>query len=438
MKIIKTKDYFAKLSSYRYATNIITIFSSLIYSFLVANILGPENYGTISYVLAFLINIPSLLGFVAINELIIVYTAKFNSKKLFKKTFTATLVLLGLITILVILLANSLTAFLNKGTVEIIHLASILIILSPLSVLFQSFFSGLKKFGFLLKAIIIEKFITISLIIILLVFLKQGLLAIIYTNIIVYSVMLVIYTLTFRKQKLAEKKLPKEPIKKFLKQSTFANILKAFSSQLDLWLIGTLLTPFSLGVMYLIKRFTTYIYESSQMAIAEVAFPFLSEIGSEKQKLENYTTFFLKAQVILNVILSVAFLIGVTVVINVFFPQYTGGIIILPILTVGYLFSVSMPLTRLIKSINKNNLLYNGFIISIMLSLILGFTLIPTYGLIGAAIVIMSQKIIFSEYMLFIVKKQGYNIKVIPSIKDLRFFYSILKELAKNTLKKIS
>src|SRR3989338_4453683 len=66
-----------------YANKGILLLTGIIYTFLIANILGPEDYGLVNYVISFLVTMLNLIGMYTVLKISTIFTAKKKSKKLF-------------------------------------------------------------------------------------------------------------------------------------------------------------------------------------------------------------------------------------------------------------------------------------------------------------------------------------------------------------------
>jgi O-antigen/teichoic acid export membrane protein len=428
-------EYFSKLLAFKYASELIIICFALFFSFFAANLLGPEKYGLITYLMGFIGGLPLIFGFEAFYDLLKVYSSKTKSRQLVKKIMLFAGLSLLILFVLIILFANNLQLFLQKGDVDLIMLLSILVFLVPVAPLLQSILSGFKSFGKILKLVILEKvFDLVGLLVFFFVF-DLGFLSVFFARVFSLCAIIVLSVFFIKKLDFAKTNVSWDGIKKFSSQSVISNILKGLSIQLELWMFGSLLTLGAFGIFYLIKRISLYSFDTIQNALSEVLLPFLSE-QSKKEVLIEYTSKAIKFQVLLNLVLFVLFVTAVPFLISILFPKYVEGVLIIPLLGIGFLFNFSAPLSRLIKSINKNWILGVSFGISLLFILIFGFLLIPTVGLYGAAIVFASNKILMSFILLFSCYFVGYKVEVIPRKKDLIFFILSIKKLIKLILKK--
>jgi O-antigen/teichoic acid export membrane protein len=418
--------YFARLSIMKYSSELVVLFFSLFYSFLAANILGPEKYGLVSYLMAFVAGVPFLFGFEALLDYLKVFVARYKSKAIIKTTIiSGSLLLLGFF-VLTILFSSEIVKIAGKGTPELVVLFSALIFVMPLMMLTQAVFAGSKQFGKLFKLVIFEKLSEIILLIFFLFVLKLDYLSMFFSTLMSFSLVCLISLYRVSKIKFDEKAVAsKKESFYFLKGSWISNLIKGFSNQAEVWVFGFTLNLFDFGVFYLVKRITTYVYESPQMALSDVILPFLSE-ESSKTKLEEYTSKVLKFQFLLNLAVSVFFVTLVPVLLFVFFPKYVTDYFVFPLLAIGLAFNLSYPIARLLRAVNKNYFVSIAHLAYIISCLIFGLILIPAYGILGAAFCLAASKVVVFISFFALATHLGYKIDFIPRISDIQFFANSL------------
>jgi len=77
---------FVKSGLFSYGNKLVLLLTGLTYTYLIANALEPELYGSIMYLLAFVGNLVYLFGTEMGTNVITVFTPKFKSRKLFITT----------------------------------------------------------------------------------------------------------------------------------------------------------------------------------------------------------------------------------------------------------------------------------------------------------------------------------------------------------------
>ena len=416
-------DYFAKLVLFKYSSVAFSMGSSILYSFFAANILGPEGYGPISYLLIFMASLPNIFGFGAIYDIVNVYAAKGLMRSVMSKIISLSLGALLLLAVLSFAFSGMFSSAIQNVDQVSFVLALAVLVMVPFSLVLEGFFSGKKNFGKILKLTMLEKGIDLVGLLFFLLVLNQGPLSMVYSKIISATVIAVSYALLFRKTSLEKKEIAHKEVKKFAISSLIMNLVKGWSVQADVVFLMALLEPRALGLFYLLQRLQAYVIDTPANAIAEVVLPFLSEESSNKHKMESYTNLVLKFQFILNVGSVVIFLAIVPYVLYFFFPAYVGLTAVLPVFSIGLLFYFSDSLSKLAKSTNHNHMLTRQFAFRIVALVILAYLLIPPYGLLGAVIVFMLLRVMSSFYMLAELRLAGFKLSFIPRLSDIRLFY---------------
>ncbi len=416
-------ESFAKLSAFQYVAQIVTIVSAIFYSFIAANVLGPEKYGLIYYLMGFLVGIPSIFGVETFYDLAKVFFAKYKSRSLVRKIVFPTLFFLLVLTVASVFFSEQVVGFAGKGTKELVVLFSAVIFFVPLLIFFQSVLVGFKQFGKLLLLVFVQKTLDLTFLLIFLFVLKQDYLSLFYSTILSTIIVLLLTVFYISKLDFSQIIVPDKEINKFLSQSWISNVAKGLMVQVEIWVFGFLLILSDFGVFYLIKKLSTYLFETPQVAISEVILPFLSE-EEKVEKLILYASKVVKFQIILNIFIAIFSLLLAPFVLPLLFPEFLAGVMIFPIIALGYTLYFGAPLSRLLKATNNNNMLTLAYVLYIVLTIIFGFILIPSQGLVGAAITLFISRVMFGVSLYFICRYKGYKIDLIPTYPDIVFFYS--------------
>jgi O-antigen/teichoic acid export membrane protein len=427
-------EYFGKMLMFKYSSEIVLFLAAFIYSFFAANFLGPEKYGLVSYLAAFMASLPLIFGFAAVFDTSNIYSAKGFSQKIIKKLILYSGIFLAYLAIVVAVFADKIALFLGKGTPDLILISSAIIFFVPITMIFNSVFSGRKLFGKILKLTILEKVLDVVLLIFFLFVLKTDLFSVLYVKIIVSLILISVYIYYFRKFKDEPKHYNKKEISTFFKTSIFANLFAGFSKQSQMWVLIAFLAPQLLGLMYLLQRFENYFFNLPTSALREVAQPFLSEQSHKKKALLLYTNIIFRFQVLTNVLFIIIFLLIVPTIISIFFSEYSGLILIVPLAVISFFFV--FPFGGLVKSINRNDIILWGAIISIFVVFLIGIPLIIFYGLVGAVLLFFTLKVTNFIFLYLALWKVGYKISFLPRKKDIKLFYGVAKKLIFNILKK--
>jgi len=416
-------ESFAKLSAFQYVAQVITIISAIFYSFIAANFLGPEKYGLIYYLMGFLVGIPSIFGVETFYDLAKVFFAKYKSRNLVKKIVFPTIIFLFILTLASMLFSDQVVSFVGKGTKELVIFLSIIIFFVPLVIFLQSVLAGFKQFGKILLLVSVQKTLDLVFLLIFLFVLHQDYLALFYSTTLSTLIVLVLTVFYVSKLKFSQIIVPDTEVNKFLSQSWISNVARGITAQVEIWMFGFLLILSDFGIFFLIKKLSSYLFETPQVAISEVILPFLSE--EEKiEKLVLYTSKVVKFQIFLNVLTAIVSLALAPFVLPILFPQFLAGVSVFPILVLGYALYFGAPLARLLKATNNNNSITWAYAIYIGCIVIFGFILVPLQGLTGAVITLFIARVMMGVSFYFLCRFKGYKVDLIPTCADLIFFYS--------------
>jgi len=413
--------HFSRLTFIKYSSDIFVIIFAFIYSYFAANLLGPESYGLVSLLIAFISGIPLMFGFEAFQDLLKVYIPRTRSKKLFTFVLKISSLMLFITLILVILFSGFIYLLINKGSPEIISTFSILIFIIPFSGILQSVIIGFKGFGKLLKLSIVEKTFDVTLFLIFFFVFDQGFMAVFYSKIVSILTITVLSFYFIRHFKFENKNFNMSEIKKFSYGAFFANIFKGLMLQAELLIFGMLLSLEGYGVFYLLKRIATYAFETPNNALSEVMLPFISE-EKDSKKIDTYVSLVIKFQLLLGILILILFMGLLPVLLFYIFPAYFAGYLIAPIIAIGFVLNISSPLIKALRVANKNNYIGGIFILSLLFIVTAGVAVIPIYGLIGAALIFSTNKILISFTAFVFCLFCGIKVSIIPRKKDVAFF----------------
>ncbi|MCR4368628.1 MAG: oligosaccharide flippase family protein [archaeon] len=147
---------FVRNSFFSYMAKFATLAFGFLYVYVVANFLGPENYGVLSFAMDFLGNLAILLGLTVLPETLSVFAAKGHSRELSTKLMQLTAILGFAFALAVIAFPSAVVSMMNLGTPELIQLVAVVVALNLVSTGFTSFLIGEQKFGKVFKLGLLE------------------------------------------------------------------------------------------------------------------------------------------------------------------------------------------------------------------------------------------------------------------------------------------
>jgi O-antigen/teichoic acid export membrane protein len=362
---------------------------SLVINIWLARYFGPEKYGIINYVLAFV----GIFGFIAnlgINEILIRELVKFPEKR--NKLLGTSFLLLALSGILAFLI-SLITVFIyedNNLIRTLIILYSTIFLLSPLNIIASYFQATLQAKKNALAQIIGT--ILVSLFKVFLILSGKGVIWIIFAFILDYIIGAILYILNYLRSDLNifEWRFDKEIIKQFISASFLLMLSSATGYlllKIDQVMIGNYLQEKSVGI-YAAAVKLTEIWYFVPLIISSSLFPAI--INAKTLSKELYYNRLKKLFIFL---FSIAILIAIpttflsTLIIKIVYgSEYLQSVQILQIYiwsSIGFFMTIGINKYLIVENKLKSIFLYNLF--SAMLNIVLNMILIPKIGISGSA-----------------------------------------------------
>ena len=418
-----------------YATNGVMLATGILYTFLIANSLGPKDYGIVNYIMSFLITALNLIGMYTVLKITTIFTAKKKSKKLFWFLVKANYLLAGLIILFTLLFPEMLVNYFGKGTPELWVTALLLVALMPGTMIFHSLLIGFKKFKSMLFISIAENIVNLTFAVYFVLILQQGMLGVIYARAVSLFAALALSLIYYRKLKFEEKEFDKGELKEFVVGSVPTNWIREGLNMLLIFFLGMLSAPM-LGVYYLVEKFVNYFVKIPIDGLVEVMLPYAAEKHDDLESLNKYTSISLKFFLLFSVIFGVAFIIIGNLFIDVLFPDFRPGPFLFLLFAVLNLFWVLNAFGITLRVLNKTKMLAFALFIEGV-----GFTfpaliLVPVMGIEGLLISLIIGRTLRLAYFLMFQHKVGLHAQLIPRPKDIIYFYNIGTGIIKKRLKK--
>lgn len=366
---------------------------SLLVSFFVgawlARYLGPENYGIVNYVVAF-VSMFSFIAYLGVHNILLRDLVKYpeKEKELMGTSFIVLLTGSFLAIFLIII-----SSFLFENSVfnrVLILIYSFVFLFSPfgiISVFFQSKVQARKG----VKVSIISAFVA-SIFKILIIYYNEGIIYLILVFVLEAFLSTIFYIYFYKKSgfKVSDWKFNKSVLKSILSGSIFLMVASAASyifSRVDQIMIKNFLGETSVGV-YSAALKLVEIWYFIPLIICNSLLPAI--INSREISIKKYKNRLNKLYIFLG---GIAFVIAVILtlfsdsfIIMLFGPEYSASISILKIYSwagIGYFLSVGFYQYFLAE--NKLKLIFFFYLLLMLINIILNLFLIPRIGLTGAA-----------------------------------------------------
>jgi len=428
--VSEKKRHFVKSSIFSFSNKIMLLFIGLAYSYFIANFLGPEKYGLVVYLMNLAGTLILLFGNETLGRILTVFIPKTKSKGLFYRVIKWGLALPLMLFAIFIIFSGQITAFLNKGTPELLMLVSVLFLLMPVTLLFQALFAGFKLFGKKLKLAILENGSNLALAVLFVMVLGQGMEGVVYAKIISLGLTVAAFGLLYRK--LPFKREVKESVgglAEYATGSSLETIFKKGAALAKLVYMGLFLNPLYLGFYFLLEKISAYLIEFPIVSLAEVLLPFASEEYKDKKKMERIISLNIKFSLLLNIVASITLVLAGYFILLFLFPAYIESAYLIPLFAVYYSFTFMQQLGAVYRIRNRTDVLAAGNLLALAVFLVAGYFMISSYGLVGLLFADILRRGIILAAQYFLLPITGLKIEIVPRGKDLRYFYTSLKSL---------
>ena len=418
---------------------IANIFSYAI-KIILARYLGPADYGLLSLALSIFIILTGI-GLFGLDVSIMRYVSYYRGKKDKTKVKSSIFSVIKMLTVTSLILAGLLFLFSDKISIlffnkpELSFLLKIFSICIPFSIfttVFVSILSGFHKVKY--KALIEYAGKNIFLFISLVIFLFFGykLTGVLYSYLISYLLIFSISTITIISilNKYLDKKLKTIPMSKEILLFSWPLLLMMTVSTMLAWssniFLGIFLESSDIGI-YNAALTTGMLLNIVFISVGYIFLPVASELFSRSKT--KFISLFRTAsrwQFSLMLPLFMFVMFFSEGIINIMFgKEYASASLPLVILAFGYLVSSLMGSTGgTLVSIGKTKQSLAAILIGAAINIILNLTLIPLYGIVGAAIATAASLIVLSTVSeLFIFLNIG---SVAFSKKHLRILLSAI------------
>ena len=262
----------------------------------------------------------------------------------------------------------------------------ILMIVLLNTIIFKFSLRGLLEFKAYNLVLFVEPFITLLGILIIVLF-DLNLEYIIWAYILGYVLPLPYqYLIIINKEKTPSVALKLKQIVNYSYKVHFFKILNFTENKFDILIIGYFLSITEVGIYSIAVAITVIFQSLVQTSISTVLLPALIKSKNDfKQKL---TTDYFK----LSLSLALVFLVGILIfgkmfIENIYGLEFKAAFTPLIILSIGALIkSPSACMNSYFKSNGRPEVLYKTSIYSVIVNILLCFVLIPSFGIVGAAI----------------------------------------------------
>ena len=370
-----------------FGTNLIGVPLAFIFTFFSAKYISPDARGAVTMYQLVGNTLLTLLTF-SLTSGIIYYTSKFQYKNVKKSIMQLTLLCLG-----AILFVGLATAFILKDNYFketpfiFVLLAIAYAMFSFVSSVFLCILRGENKFTEYNMIVLIQK-VLVTVLVIPIIILPDPM-VIVFTGLFTITVSIVICIVIIKKLPTNDDGEKNEIV---TKATLFKYSAKAYSSNL-LTFVNTMVSQYILGESSLANlSFYSFAYALVEQlwllpnAVSMVVLSRLAQM-SESDGREKITILSCKIVTWITLVCAVLLMVAADLFVPIVFPQYIGSIAPLKILVIGsYFISYAKVLGNSVAGYGKPELNIIPTALGLSVNTVLGFTMIPIFGIIGAAI----------------------------------------------------
>jgi O-antigen/teichoic acid export membrane protein len=421
---------FAKSALFAYASQIFMLLNGLLYTYLIANSLGPEEYGIFIYILSFITILVSIFGLDIASEVMNIFTSRYRSKKLFFGIMKIQNAVTIPLFIALLFFTPFFAGFLLKGSAGILRIAALIVMLYPVSLLFNSCLKGHKMFGKVLKVAVIENAANLALAFAFVIALNMGIEGAIYAKIISFAVGIGISAFYITGTRFEERHFERKEAISYGKIGFVRNFVVKGTKMIQLFFIGAFIDPISMGFYYFMEKIFSYVTKIPVVSIDEVFIPFFGDKADNPEVLSNYVSLNFKAVFCLSIIFALLLFILAPVMTLYIFPKFTGSLYMVPYFALNVALSgMLIPFGNAYRILNKNKYLLLLSVVSTLNMVVAGYFLISNFGTVGLILTGISGTMLTAPAHWFFLRHLGLKIKVLPTKEDFRLLKQLFRKI---------
>ena len=415
MATSKTAKKFTFDVGWVFVSSIIALLLHFFQKPIMARFLGPDGLGLFSMALM-IIGIIELIALFGIDSALIKFVAEYKERK--EKVYS--LVSSALITMLIVGIIVSSALFVLSDTIaNVFNMPSLSLLLKiytfvlPLSLaqgIIVSYFTGLREMRYYAFTGILRNFLTLVFILAFLIIglgVEGAMLGTAFAIFVTVSMTIVIVK-RFVHFTFSDYKKNTKTLAFFGSRLVGANMISQIYYYVDIIMIGYFLTSTDVGY-YAVAISLSRFFWLVPRAMATIAYPAISEYwaaGNHQaiSKLVDKTTKYC-ACILVFAGMSVIFF-AKDIITFLFTPEFLPAVLPLIILIIGTVTSgILRPITVIFASTGKVNLVLIISAIGAVGDILLNIALIPTYGIIGAAIATTTSYVIGVGITMYLIWK---------------------------------
>lgn len=423
------RTMFGKGIIFTYANKITLFVAGFLYTYLIANYLGPSDYGLVSYYMAFITSVINTGGINFLQSLYNVFVPRSKSKSFFVKVLRWQYYLAAIFFLSVFVFSERIALFLNKDEFLFLRWAALLLLLLPLHDSFIFLFRGFKLFGKILKEEIVVSFTNVCLAFLFVVSLSYGIYGVIYARILSVILGILVFALFFRRLDFKNRVVSMIEVKNYSYSAFMVTLFRGLTDFSFTVFLGLFVSTGVLGLYYIAQKLVGYIVSSFQSSISEVIIPFVAEDYNDNHFLNKYLSYSLKLILILSSSAIILLILLGKPMLALLLPKYVEAYDILILYSIVVFFTSFSVLHSAFMTLNRMNVFARICFYDLIMVITFSLLLMPVYGIYGALFSLILMGIVHIALLLHYLKVIGLNIDFIIRVDDVKYFYGLFRVL---------
>lgn len=425
---------FFKSILFSYLTKASILLNGVFFTYLIANYLGPNDYGIVSYYLALIASILNVGGVYFLQGILGVFIPKRKSKYLFLKILKYQFYLGVIFFLCVFIFSDKIALFLNKEEFLFLKYCSFLFLIQPLYDVLVLLFKGFKMFGKVLKVESLTSFVNLFLAFVFVIMFSYGIYGVIYARIISYIVGVLIFVYYSRGLHFRDEIFNLSEVRVYSYSFFLIIIFKGISGFFFTLFVGFFISSAVLGLFYLAQKVANYVLSSFHASISEVMMPYVVEDYTNKSFLNKSISYSLKLSLILSAFSVVLLIIFAKSVLTLFWPSYVQAYYIIVFYSIAASLGSFGVLNTAYMSQNRMDLLARIYFFDLLVTAISSILLMPAYTVYGAIITQILNGLTHIFFSVYYLKRLGLNVDLIVRMDDLKYFLRLIGSLCRRVL----
>lgn len=400
----------------------------ILFTYSIANYLGPEGYGEIIFLISFTGSIQTLMGIALFENVIFIFINKYKNRDLFNKLIKYNFLTNIILVFFLLILTENILILVNLQNVFLFRIAALLLIPTSIYVCFTALCKAFKAFGKLLKVQSLMQTIELVLAIFFIMFLGIGNSGVVFAQFLAILFILPLLFKYYKRFRYSERRFDyKDEIKTYLKPVIPTYWLRRFEDSFTLIVIGILFQPLLMGYYYFAKKLNDAVVGKAINTVKEVFQAYTIEKWNQKTLLEKYISNGIRLDLIISTTIGILVLLLINPFIYFLMPAYIDSIMLIMLFVVNSILNSFLLMEQVFIALNKMNIYLKIRIIAILIYIPSLIFLSISYSLYGLVISAMLNVSVLAVLYYHYSKSLGINLELIPTKKDIVFLINFLK-----------